>query len=73
MQRVGSAVGIAVIGSVFFGTLTVTGPGADALATAFTHSATMAMAVSAGFAILALVLVFALPKRVDGTGPAAAG
>ncbi|WP_104089635.1 MULTISPECIES: DHA2 family efflux MFS transporter permease subunit [unclassified Cryobacterium] len=72
MQRVGSAVGIAVIGSVFFGTLTVTGPGADALATAFTHSATMAMAVSVGFALLALVLVFALPKRVAGNGPAAA-
>ena len=73
MQRVGSAVGIAVIGSVFFGTLTVTGPGADALAVAFTHSATMAMAVSAGFAVLALVLVFALPKRVAANGPAAAG
>lgn len=72
MQRVGSAVGIAVIGSVFFGTLNVTGPGADALATAFTHSATMAMAVSAGFAILALALVFALPKRVAGNGPAPA-
>ncbi|GEP26874.1 MULTISPECIES: MFS transporter [Cryobacterium] len=70
MQRVGSAVGIAVIGSVFFGTLTVTGPGADAVASAFTHSATMAMAVSAGFAILALVLVFALPKRLAAGAPA---
>ncbi|WP_104193264.1 MFS transporter [Cryobacterium sp. Y82] len=72
MQRVGSAVGIAVIGSVFFGTLTVTGPGADALAAAFTHSATMAMAVSAGFALVALMLVFALPKRVADNRPVAA-
>jgi len=69
MQRVGSAVGIAVIGSVFFGTLTVTGPSTGALATAFTHSATMAMAVSAGFSVLALVLVFALPKRLASGGP----
>jgi MFS family permease len=69
MQRVGSAIGIAVIGSVFFGTLTVDGPGADALATGFTHSATLAMAVSAGFSVLALVLVFALPKRLASGGP----
>jgi len=69
MQRVGSAVGIAVIGSVFFGTLSVTGPGKAALATAFTHSATMAMAVSAGFSVLALILVFALPKRLGGNVP----
>lgn len=68
MQRVGSAVGIAVIGSVFFGTLTVTGPGAADLATAFTHSATMAMSVSAGFSVLALVLVFALPRRLASGG-----
>jgi len=64
MQRVGSAIGIAVIGSILFGTLTVKGPGSDALATAFTASATSAMAVSAGFSVIALVLVFALPKRV---------
>jgi EmrB/QacA subfamily drug resistance transporter len=69
MQRVGSAVGIAVIGSVFFGTLSITGPGEAALATAFTHSATMAMAVSAGFSVLALILVFALPKRLGGNVP----
>lgn len=66
MQRVGSAVGIAVIGSVLFGSLVVTGPGPGALATAFTNSATLAMAVSAAFSVVALVLVFALPKRVTG-------
>ena len=68
MQRVGSAVGIAVIGSVFFGTLVVAGPSPAALAEGFTHSATMAMAVSAGLSVLALLLVFALPKRVAGRG-----
>ena len=65
MQRVGSAIGIAVIGSVFFGTLVVAGPGPSALAAGFTTSATAAMGVSAAFSVLALLLVFVLPKRVD--------
>lgn len=63
MQRIGSAVGIAVIGSVLFGSLEITGP--DTVASGFTHAASVAMSVSAGFAVLALLLVFALPKRVD--------
>ena len=63
-QRIGSAIGIAVIGSVFFGTLDVRGPGADALGTAFAGSATIAIAVSAAFSVIAFLLVFALPKRV---------
>ncbi len=63
MQRIGSAVGIAVIGSVLFGSLEITGP--DTVASGFTHAAAVAMSVSAGFAVLALLLVFALPKRVD--------
>ncbi|MBM7415221.1 MULTISPECIES: MFS transporter [Nocardiaceae] len=63
MQRVGSAIGIAIIGSVLFGSLNVMGPGEDAVATAFTDSAAHAMGVSAGFAVLAFVLVFALPRR----------
>jgi len=74
MQRLGSAIGIAIIGSVFFGTLTIQTRGrptpAD-LATAFTHSATCALAVSAAFAVISFLLVFALPKRV-GFGRAAA-
>ena len=65
MQRVGSAIGIAVLGSVFFGTLVVAGPGPAALAAGFTTSATAAMGVSAAFSVLALLLVFVLPKRVD--------
>ncbi|MBY6540652.1 MFS transporter [Rhodococcus sp. BP-349] len=63
MQRVGSAIGIAIIGSVLFGSLNVVGPGPEALATAFTDSAATAMGVSAGFAVLAFALVFALPRR----------
>ncbi|MCC8927313.1 MULTISPECIES: MFS transporter [Nocardiaceae] len=66
MQRIGSAVGIAVIGSVLFGSLEITGP--DTVATGFTHAASMAMSVSACFAVLALLLVFALPKRVEAPG-----
>ncbi len=63
-QRVGSAVGIAVIGSVMFGTLRFGTPGPDAAAIAFAASAQYALAVSVGFSLLAFLLVFALPKRV---------
>ena len=64
MQRIGSAIGIAVIGTVLFGTLHVV-PGRDALATAFGHSATLAMGVSAVLSFAAFGLVFALPRAVD--------
>jgi len=93
MQRVGSAIGIAVIGSVLFGNLPKDfGPtsaqaaaaaqahgaqGSDAvkaaiqkivdhnLAVGFGHASTLALAVSAIFAIAAFCLVFVLPKRVS--------
>jgi EmrB/QacA subfamily drug resistance transporter len=64
MQRIGSAIGIAVIGTVLFGTLHVV-PGRDALATAFGHSATLAMGISAVLSVAAFGLVFALPRAVD--------
>jgi MFS family permease len=66
-QRIGSAIGIAVIGSVFFGNLVFPSdrqPTADDVANAFGHSATLALFVSACFAVAAFLLVFALPKRV---------
>src|SRR3954447_23823842 len=63
MQRVGSAVGIAIIGSVLFGSLTITGP--DTVASGFTDAAADAMAVSAAFSVAALLLVFVLPKRTS--------
>ena len=70
MQRVGSAIGIAIVGSVFFGTLSFPArgrPTATDLAVGFTHSATSALAVSAAFAVIAFFLVFALPKQVGST------
>jgi MFS family permease len=63
MQRIGSAIGIAVIGSVLFGNLVITGP--DTVASGFGHAATLAIAVSAGLAVVSFFLVFALPKRVS--------
>ncbi|MBD8078395.1 MFS transporter [Cellulosimicrobium arenosum] len=66
-QRVGSAVGIAVIGSVLFGTLSFTGRTPDAVAAGFTHSAAVAMSVSAALAVVAFLLVFTLPKKVAPT------
>jgi len=93
MQRVGAAIGIAVIGSVLFGNLPKTfAPTATQIAEAgqkygaqgkaaveaaltkiadhnlavgFGHGATLALAVSAVFAIASFALVFALPKRVS--------
>ncbi len=64
MQRIGSAIGIAVVGSVLFGTLDVVTGGPQGVAGAFGHSATVAMAVSAGFGIVALALVFVLPQHL---------
>lgn len=61
-QRIGSAIGIAVIATVLFGTLKFTS-GPDAALLAFTHSATKAMGVSAAFAIVAFALVFTLPRN----------
>ncbi|MEA9985464.1 MULTISPECIES: MFS transporter [Subtercola] len=75
VQRIGSAVGIAIIGSVLFGSLTIAGRTPAAVATGFTNAAASAMLVSAAFAVLAFLLVFALPKRVNswGSGAPAAG
>jgi Na+/melibiose symporter-like transporter len=73
MQRVGSAIGIAIIGSVLFGTLTITGHTPEAVADGFATAAANALAVSAAFSVVALLLVFALPKRISipGEAPAA--
>jgi EmrB/QacA subfamily drug resistance transporter len=66
IQRVGAAVGIAIIGSVLFGTIDIPIPPTETdLANAFGRSATLALAVSAAFSIVAFALVFALPKRVS--------
>jgi EmrB/QacA subfamily drug resistance transporter len=62
-QRIGSAIGIAVIGTVLFGSVSVR-PGPDALANAFSHSAQLAMLASVAFVLIALLLVVALPRQV---------
>jgi len=72
MQRLGSAIGIAIIGSVFSGTLVIPGAGRPTgsdLAVAFTHRATPALAVSEAFAVLSFLLVFTLPKRLGPAHP----
>jgi EmrB/QacA subfamily drug resistance transporter len=66
-QRIGTALGIAVIGTVLFGSLHVH-PGPNAVAVAFSHSAQLALLANIGFVVLALVLVLALPRRIPGRG-----
>lgn len=63
-QRVGSALGIAAIGSAFFGSLHIS-PGPDALAKAFSHSAQVALIFNVVLILVALLLVFILPKNVN--------
>ncbi len=65
MQRVGSAIGIAVIGSVLFGTLHITSRDPAAVAQAFVDSAAHALAVSAALAVVSFGLVFVLPRSVE--------
>lgn len=60
MQRIGSAIGIAIIGSVLFGTLHFEKE-PDAVANAFGRSAQQAMAVSAILCLIAFLLAFAVP------------
>jgi EmrB/QacA subfamily drug resistance transporter len=64
-QRLGTAIGIAVIGTVLFGTLRFV-PGPAAVANAFSHSAQLALLANLGFVALALILVLALPRTIPG-------
>jgi EmrB/QacA subfamily drug resistance transporter len=66
-QRLGTAIGIAVIGTVLFGSLRFT-PGPAAVAAAFSHSAQLALLANLGFVALALILVLALPREVPSHG-----
>jgi EmrB/QacA subfamily drug resistance transporter len=70
MQRLGTAIGIAIIGSILFGSLNVTGvpPTAMDVANAFGYSASLAMGMSAILAFVAFGLVFALPRKVAQQG-----
>jgi MFS family permease len=61
-QRVGAAIGIAVIGTILFGTLDIAGP--QDVARGFVHSAALATLASVGLVLVALALVFGLPRRL---------
>lgn len=65
-QRLGTAIGIAAIGAVLFGTLHPGAPGRLAVARAFTHSAQLALLTNLAFVLVSLILVVALPRRVAG-------
>jgi EmrB/QacA subfamily drug resistance transporter len=60
-QRLGSAIGIAVIGTVLFGTL-----GVHPAARAYTYSAQTAILASVAFVVAAVALVITLPRRAPG-------
>jgi EmrB/QacA subfamily drug resistance transporter len=68
MQRVGTAVGVAVIGTILFGTLSISGqpPTPTDVADAFGHSAALAMGMSALLTVVAFGLVFTLPRKTAG-------
>lgn len=65
-QRIGTAIGVAVISSILFGTLVFPSstPTATETAEAFVHSAMLAMSMSALLTIVAIGLVFTLPKKL---------
>ncbi|WP_369345096.1 MFS transporter [Bifidobacterium aquikefiricola] len=66
-QRVGAASGIAIIGSQLFGSLNFPHERIThaIVAATFTHAASVAMFTSAALAVLAFLLVFALPRRIQ--------
>ena len=74
MQRLGTAIGVAIIGSILFGAIkfgpTVTH---SQIALGFKDGATNAMLTSTLMAVAALALVFSLPRRIQlhGAAPAA--
>jgi EmrB/QacA subfamily drug resistance transporter len=67
-QRIGSGIGIAVIGTILFGTLHVR-PGPNAVASAFSHSSQFALLANAAIIALALVLVLVLPRQIPSRRP----
>jgi EmrB/QacA subfamily drug resistance transporter len=62
-QRVGSGIGIAIIGTVLFGTLHVH-RGPDPVASAFSHSAQLALLTNVAILVVSLILVLALPRKI---------
>ena len=75
MQRLGAAIGVAVIGSILFGSLKF-GPTTthDQIVSGFMTGATNAMLMSTILAVASFALVFSLPRRIQlhGAAPVAA-
>lgn len=69
-QRLGTAIGIAIIGTVLFGSLHLGSgsarPDPQAVARAFSHSAQLALLANLAFVVISLILVVALPRRIPG-------
>jgi len=73
MQRVGTAIGVAIIGSILFAALTPEKMVSGLIGQAFKDGASAAMLTSALMALAAFFLVFTLPKRIQLHGaPSAA-
>src|SRR5580698_2853294 len=62
-QRVATAIGIGIIGTVLFGSLKFAA-GPHMVASAFAHSAQLALLANLGFMVVALILVLALPRQI---------
>jgi EmrB/QacA subfamily drug resistance transporter len=58
-QRIGSALGIAIIATVLFGTLAPAGSGRHAIAAAFSHSFQLATLANLGLVLIALLVLHA--------------
>ena len=65
MQRVGTAIGVAIIGSILFAALTPDKMVPGLIGQAFKDGASAAMMTSALMALAAFFLVFTLPKRIQ--------
>lgn len=63
-QRVGSALGIAAVGTTLFSSIHVK-PGPDAVAIAFSHASQLATIVNVALVVVAVALVFILPKHTS--------
>jgi len=65
-QRIGSALGIAVIATILFGTLDPTGSSRQAIATAFSHSFQLATLANLGLIAIALAVIHVVPQTEHG-------
>jgi EmrB/QacA subfamily drug resistance transporter len=65
-QRVGGAMGIAAVGTLFFRSISITSRTPDAVAAGFSHAAQVATVLNVVLVLIAVLLVFLLPKKTAG-------